>query len=345
MPSSSPNKRPLRSASANSMRKRRSITESKAAGENLKIGSEGFTANASVEPVSSKLFDEPKCMAHEKQEAPSVKPQLSLNTALAISQGQKEIPAPLNPWPDIPIRTKSDQSGDSGPRYPPFDSSGEISHSVPAESEVILRRLAFFESPEYDVNLPAPNTCDEHIEVLYGESSDDERLPSPPIGSEGHDYEMTMENWDCEDLHSVAVGSQSPDDDMAMTSPAFEAETDEMFPGAENPVPGAERLVPDPRSDSIALPNYNSATDTGASNVPTPAGSNEAAKMSNGHEMVDEKTGYTWTKEEDAPGYAWKNRKAQDEANRAWGQIVQKEEMIGRRFGDIGSKDDKKKWT
>lgn len=40
--------------------------------------------------------------------------------------------------------------------------------------------------------------------------------------------------------------------------------------------------------------------------------------------------GYTWTKPEDAPGYAWQNRKSQEEANRAYEQgVVHKDRSIG----------------
>ncbi|KAI5275676.1 hypothetical protein E4T47_01378 [Aureobasidium subglaciale] len=43
---------------------------------------------------------------------------------------------------------------------------------------------------------------------------------------------------------------------------------------------------------------------------------------------------YQYTKPEDAPGYAWKNKKAQDEFNRAWESLVDKNRVIGNRYGD-----------
>ncbi|KAK5152545.1 hypothetical protein LTR04_006419 [Oleoguttula sp. CCFEE 6159] len=40
------------------------------------------------------------------------------------------------------------------------------------------------------------------------------------------------------------------------------------------------------------------------------------------------KNGYTWNRVEDAPGYAWKNRRAMEEAERAWATITHKDRMI-----------------
>jgi hypothetical protein len=43
---------------------------------------------------------------------------------------------------------------------------------------------------------------------------------------------------------------------------------------------------------------------------------------------VQQETGYTWKRDEDAPGWAWMNVKAREEAQRAYGQVVEKERMI-----------------
>jgi len=40
-------------------------------------------------------------------------------------------------------------------------------------------------------------------------------------------------------------------------------------------------------------------------------------------------TTYQYTQPEDAPGYAWKNKKAQDDYNRAWDSLVDKNRRIG----------------
>lgn len=39
-------------------------------------------------------------------------------------------------------------------------------------------------------------------------------------------------------------------------------------------------------------------------------------------------SGYTWSRAEDEPGYSWQNKKAMDEANRAWDSLQHKESMI-----------------
>ncbi|KAK4540543.1 hypothetical protein LTR36_009073 [Oleoguttula mirabilis] len=46
-------------------------------------------------------------------------------------------------------------------------------------------------------------------------------------------------------------------------------------------------------------------------------------------------SGYTWARAEDEPGYAWGNKKAQDESYRAWDrEVVHKECMVKNRYGD-----------
>jgi len=39
-------------------------------------------------------------------------------------------------------------------------------------------------------------------------------------------------------------------------------------------------------------------------------------------------SGYTWSRHEDEPGYAWSNKKALDERQRAWEGLVHKELMV-----------------
>jgi hypothetical protein len=50
---------------------------------------------------------------------------------------------------------------------------------------------------------------------------------------------------------------------------------------------------------------------------------------------VEKESGYTWEKEEDAPGYAWANTKAREEAARAWATVAEKERKIGNKYGDV----------
>lgn len=53
-----------------------------------------------------------------------------------------------------------------------------------------------------------------------------------------------------------------------------------------------------------------------------------------GGEYVHVSTGYRWSRDEDAPGYAWRNKKAVEEYNRAWEQLVDRDRTIGRKLRD-----------
>jgi hypothetical protein len=50
--------------------------------------------------------------------------------------------------------------------------------------------------------------------------------------------------------------------------------------------------------------------------------------------QVDRATGYTWDRQEDEPGYDWMNKRAQEEAARAYDGIIDKGSMIKLRYGD-----------
>jgi hypothetical protein len=56
-----------------------------------------------------------------------------------------------------------------------------------------------------------------------------------------------------------------------------------------------------------------------------------------GEQHVQQETGYTWTRDEDAPGYAWMNVKAREDAQRAYSQIVDKDRMIKSEFMRCGT--------
>ncbi|EMD00949.1 hypothetical protein BAUCODRAFT_62368 [Baudoinia panamericana UAMH 10762] len=45
-------------------------------------------------------------------------------------------------------------------------------------------------------------------------------------------------------------------------------------------------------------------------------------------------SGYTWSRVEDEPGYAWLNKKAMDERNRAVDALVHREQVVMNRYGD-----------
>ncbi|KAF2484286.1 hypothetical protein BDY17DRAFT_352810 [Neohortaea acidophila] len=47
-----------------------------------------------------------------------------------------------------------------------------------------------------------------------------------------------------------------------------------------------------------------------------------------------ERSGYTWSREEDAPGHAWLSKKALDEYHRAADVLVHRDLMVKGRYGD-----------
>lgn len=128
----------------------------------------------------------------------------------------------------------------------------------------------------------------------------------------------------------------SPDDDK-----------DDLFPASERPttprIPSSE-LSP-PTSHGRGLFSGSISTDApGSAAQPQAdiAGLNENGKRSLAVGNADGKglqthasSGYQWEKDEDAPGYAWKNKRAADDANRAWDTVVEKDKMIGTRYGDV----------
>lgn len=55
------------------------------------------------------------------------------------------------------------------------------------------------------------------------------------------------------------------------------------------------------------------------------AGASRAGLQQKG---VHEASGYSWDREEDSPGFAWKNRKAQEEFRRQWEGLLEKDKMV-----------------
>ena len=58
------------------------------------------------------------------------------------------------------------------------------------------------------------------------------------------------------------------------------------------------------------------------------AGSSASASDAKATHLGKHPAGYVWDKDEDAPGYAWNNEKAQQEALRAMSQIIDVDMMI-----------------
>jgi hypothetical protein len=148
--------------------------------------------------------------------------------------------------------------------------------------------------------------------------------------------------------------SADPEGDSTMhSSPELEADNDEMFPdeaiGPSTPRnPPTFALDPSGPSD-LSPPNSqgpsllanrdeNLSTALGRSTstsinangkrVRTSVMNATATVPSTEGSQVDSETGYTWTKQEEQPGWDWKNTRAREDESRAWEHIVDKSSMI-----------------
>lgn len=82
-------------------------------------------------------------------------------------------------------------------------------------------------------------------------------------------------------------------------------------------------------------PMTNPPQDTAATpdgSAPEPASPNTGEKMAaTGQADVHQASGYTWQREDDAPGFKWKSKRALEEGARAWESVLLKESKIGRK--------------
>jgi len=136
----------------------------------------------------------------------------------------------------------------------------------------------------------------------------------------------------------------------AQTSPmAIDEDNDEMFPEVDTK--HTENTTPPSSSEGVRITGSGTSNDniesassnqfkqhsSSTSNGTLPSmtigqgNSSSASNTGHGHKFVHPPTGYTWSRDEDAPGYAWKNKKAQEEYARAMDQIQDKDKMIKRK--------------
>ena len=140
------------------------------------------------------------------------------------------------------------------------------------------------------------------------------------------------------------------------TSPDDAGAADDLFPDSERPstpihqtsFPHLTELSP-PNSQGVPLPetaatavqrgaNANgkrplSTLDSNGDNLSVLAGQKAGAPTTTSIETSQVKThegsGYSWTRAEDEPGWSWMNKRAQDDANRAWESLVMKDRRVG----------------
>lgn len=114
-------------------------------------------------------------------------------------------------------------------------------------------------------------------------------------------------------IRSVAISDLSPPNSQGVPLPASTTNMPTVAPSASGANVNGKRPI-----ESIDPPQDLSGGVSLSAAIPTEeAVRNHAA------------TTYAWTRPEDEPGYAWKNKKAQDEYNRAWDSLVDKNRRIG----------------
>ncbi|KAI5369693.1 hypothetical protein Slin15195_G005680 [Septoria linicola] len=133
-----------------------------------------------------------------------------------------------------------------------------------------------------------------------------------------------------------------------MVSSPEESDIEEVStPVAQISNPAATVLSP-PDSQQRSMPTAASGASIANSNGKRPlqTGADDMEELqnmgnANGKAKVEpsfkthESSGYTYNKAEDEPGYAWLNKKAQDESNRAWDGLQHKDHMVKGRYGDL----------
>ncbi|KAK3680559.1 hypothetical protein LTR37_021166 [Vermiconidia calcicola] len=111
-------------------------------------------------------------------------------------------------------------------------------------------------------------------------------------------------------------------------------------PGVVSPPDSQHRSAMPPSATGAAISNANGKRPINT--ISNGADEEELAGMlgANGKTRQEfppkthERSGYTWNRAEDEPGYAWLNKKAVDEYQRAWDSLVHKDHMVKGRYGD-----------
>jgi hypothetical protein len=90
------------------------------------------------------------------------------------------------------------------------------------------------------------------------------------------------------------------------------------------------------QKDPELLAGLSSSGGSSSANMPTQDMLNANGKREYGNKHS---SGYAWDKDEDAPGYSWMNKKAQDDMARALSQIVDLDTQIKSMFSRASCED------
>lgn len=73
----------------------------------------------------------------------------------------------------------------------------------------------------------------------------------------------------------------------------------------------------------------NSSSGEALPALPSLRGGGQTGSTASAQVKTHTQSGYSWTKQEDEPGYLWKNKRAVEDANRAWDSLVLKDKRVG----------------
>ncbi|KAH7095872.1 hypothetical protein FB567DRAFT_513620 [Paraphoma chrysanthemicola] len=131
------------------------------------------------------------------------------------------------------------------------------------------------------------------------------------------------------------------DGDSTMHSSADE---DEMFPDEalpNNPATPMHTSIQNLAAPELSPPNSQGGTapsrDTSTLSSAVNANGKRPLSLAQGGAVgahTDPETGYAWNRQEDAPGFEWKNTRAREEESRALDAIVDQGAQIKLRYGD-----------
>lgn len=130
----------------------------------------------------------------------------------------------------------------------------------------------------------------------------------------------------------------SPDDQEDDLFPSNDgASTPKLAQAPSELSPPTPQHGPPSNNETIAP---SSATAT-ASNISAPLSypvANPSALNENGKRILRSEAGartHPWDRDEEGPGWVWRNKKAQEESARSWDNIVDKDRMIKASYGDV----------
>ncbi|KAK3063396.1 hypothetical protein LTS18_000717 [Coniosporium uncinatum] len=109
------------------------------------------------------------------------------------------------------------------------------------------------------------------------------------------------------------------------------------------PSTSSSSTTPNPPSSSLfsnltSNPSASASASYSSNNLTTNAANNDSTTTQNNapaQTKTHKSSNYTWTRAEDEPGYSWRNKRAQEDMQRCWEQVVGKEVAIGARYGDM----------